>query len=192
MTRGEEDPRSSHPGSTPEPGVPPWVRCRFGYLCRVSVQDTWTPHCALSRSGPSRPCRRSSAMVHTPVVQHFQGRSYKDGNGVVSMSKGARASVSLCFSFPTPPTQPPHTPTAGPRHHERRGASSVGHHWGPKKNLPDRFSVIVFSCFAFLSRARRPHHGRVLGLALSAAWVQKRRSTSDSACGHGASDPSRR
>ena len=112
MTRGEEDPRSSHPGSTPEPGVPPWVRCRFGYLCRVSVQGTWTPHCALSRSGPSRPCRRSSAMVHTPVVQHFQGRSYKDGNGVVSMSKGARASVSLCFSFPTPPTHnPPRTPT---------------------------------------------------------------------------------
>ena len=110
MTRGEEDPRSSHPGSTPEPGVPPWVRCRFGYLCRVSVQGTWTPHCALSRSGPSRPCRRSSAMVHTPVVQHFQGRSYKDGNGVVSMSKGARASVSLCFSFPTPPTpNPPRT-----------------------------------------------------------------------------------
>ena len=115
MTRGEEDPRSSHPGSTPEPGVPPWVRCRFGYLCRVSVQGTWTPHCALSRSGPSRPCRRSSAMVHTPVVQHFQGRSYKDGNGVVSMSKGARASVSLCFSDPhTPHTQPPPQDTPTP------------------------------------------------------------------------------
>ena len=119
MTRGEEDPRSSHPGSTPEPGVPPWVRCRFGYLCRVSVQGTWTPHCALSRSGPSRPCRRSSAMVHTPVVQHFQGRSYKDGNGVVSMSKGARASVSLCLSVPTPPTHNPprthpHSTTADP------------------------------------------------------------------------------
>ena len=134
MTRGEEDPRSSHPGSTPEPGVPPWVRCRFGYLCRVSVQDTWTPHCALSRSGPSRPCRRSSAMVHTPVVQHFQGRSYKDGNGVVSMSKGARASVSLCFSFPTPPTQPPHTPTAGPRHHE-------AHPRDPPKTLPSTVPV---------------------------------------------------
>ena len=125
MTRGEEDPRSSHPGSTPEPGVPPWVRCRFGYLCRVSVQGTWTPHCALSRSGPSRPCRRSSAMVHTPVVQHFQGRSYKDGNGVVSMSKGARASVSLCFSFPTPPTHNP--PRTHPHHlqlHHRSTAPS--------------------------------------------------------------------
>ena len=32
--------------------------------------------------------------------------------------------------------------------------SSVGHHWGPKKNLPDRFSVIVLSCFAFLAKER--------------------------------------
>ena len=36
--------------------------------------------------------------------------------------------------------------------HEK--SSSVGHHWGPKKNLPDRFSVIVLSCFAFLAKER--------------------------------------
>ena len=33
-------------------------------------------------------------------------------------------------------------------------ASSVGHHWGPQKNLPDRFSVIIFSCFALLAKER--------------------------------------
>ena len=34
------------------------------------------------------------------------------------------------------------------------GSSSVGHHWGPQKNLPDRFSVIIFSCFALLAKER--------------------------------------